>query len=85
MPVVLKLRGANPQAGFAQFICGITAVFLAPFAALFSAPSASGLVIELSTLAAVLVCALPIWGITRMKWVSLEGPPRRAVGPAAPA
>ena len=83
--VVLKLLGANPQAGFAQFIYGITAVFLAPFAALFPAPSASGSVLELSSLVAMLVYALLAWGIIRIMWVSFEEPPRSGGGPGAPA
>ena len=83
--VILKLLGANPQAGFAQFIYGITAVFLAPFAALFPAPSASGSVLELSSLVAMLVYALLAWGIIRVMWVTLEEPPRSGGGPGAPA
>lgn len=83
--VILKLLGANPQAGFAQFIYGITAVFLAPFAALFPAPSASGSVLELSSLVAMLVYALLAWGIIRIMWVTLEEPPRSGGGPGAPA
>jgi len=83
--VLLKLLGANPQAGFAQFIYGITAVFLAPFRALFSAPSAAGSVLEISSLVAMLVYALLAWGIIRIMWVSLEEPPERGGGPGAPA
>jgi hypothetical protein len=81
--ILLKLLGANPQAGFAQFIYGITAVFLAPFLALFSAPSADGSVLEISSLVAMLVYALLAWGIVRVMWVALEEPPKGGGGPGA--
>ena len=79
--VLLKLLGANPQAGFAQFIYGITAVFLA----LFPAPSANGSVLEMSSLVAMLVYALIAWGVVCIMWVSLEEPPRSGGGPGASA
>lgn len=81
---LLKLLGANPQAGFAQFIYGITAVFLAPFIALFPSPSAAGSVLELSSLVAMLVYALAAWGVVRVMWVTLEESPRHGGGPGAP-
>jgi hypothetical protein len=83
--VLLKLLGANPQAGFAQFIYGVTAVFLAPFLPLFASPQAGASVLELSSLVAMLVYALIAWGIVRIMWISLEEPPRRGGGPGAPA
>jgi hypothetical protein len=46
--VLLKLLAANPEAGFAQFIYGMTDVFLAAFNALLPTPSANGSVLELS-------------------------------------
>lgn len=64
--VLLKLLGANPQAGFAQFIYGMTAVFLARFTALFPDPAAGAAVLELSSLVAMLVYALIAWGIVRI-------------------
>ena len=83
--VLLKLLGANPQAGFARFIYGITALFLAPFTALFSNPSAASAVLEISSLVAMLVYVLVAWGIVRIMWVSLEEAPQRGGGPGAPA
>lgn len=85
MRVMLRLLAANPQAGFAQFVYGITAVFLAPFSALFPSPSAAGAVLEMSSLVAMLVYALIAWGIIRVMWVALEEPPRGGGGPGAPA
>ncbi len=81
--VLLKLLGANPQAGFAQFVYGMTAVFLAPFAVLFPSPAASGSVLEISSLVAMLVYALLAWVIIRIMWVTLEEPPSGAGGPGA--
>ena len=43
---VLGLLGANPAAGFAQFIYGITGPFLAPFVGLFGQPRFEGSVFE---------------------------------------
>ena len=36
---VLGLLGANPAAGFAQFIYGVTGPFMAPFVGLFGQPA----------------------------------------------
>ena len=53
--VLLKLVSANPDAGFAQFMYAMTAVFLAPFEGLTYNPSAYGSVLEISTLVGMLV------------------------------
>lgn len=55
---VLGLLGANPAAGFAQLIYGITAPFLAPFVGLFGQPSFEGMVFEWNALIAILVYVL---------------------------
>ncbi len=55
---VLGLLGANPAAGFAQFIYGITASFIAPFVGLFEQPHFEGMVFEWNALVAILVYAL---------------------------
>lgn len=55
---VLGLLGANPAAGFAQFIYGSTAPFLAPFVGLFGEPRFEGSVFEWNALVAILVYAL---------------------------
>lgn len=81
---VLKLLGANPEAGFAQFVYGMTAVFLVPFNALFGSPSAAGSVLEVSALVAMLVYALGAWIVVRVMWVILEEEPRQGGGPGSP-
>jgi hypothetical protein len=69
---LLKLLAANPDAGFATFVYGITDVFLAPFAGLTATPSASGAVLEISTLVAMLVYGLVAWGIVRLVWILFD-------------
>ncbi|MCL4265598.1 MAG: YggT family protein [Anaerolineae bacterium] len=59
--VFLKLIAANPESGFASFVYTITAPFLAPFAGLTSTPSASGAVLEISSIIAMVVYALLFW------------------------
>lgn len=69
--VFLKLIAANPQSGFASFIYSVTAPFLAPFAGLTSTPTASGSVLEISSIIAMAVYALVFWLIAyvvRLVW-----------------
>lgn len=58
---VLRLLGANPVAGFAQFIYGLTGVFIAPFVGLFPSPRFEGSVLEVTSLVALLVYILLAW------------------------
>ena len=55
---VLGLLAANPTAGFAQLIYGMTAPFLAPFVGLFGQPDFGGMVFEWNALIAIVVYAL---------------------------
>ncbi len=59
--VLLKLIAANPQSGFANFIYTVTTLLLAPFAGLTTAPSANGIVLEISSLIAMIVYAILFW------------------------
>ena len=54
---VLKALGANPSAGFAQLIYGITAPLVAPFYGLFGNPTAQGSVLEVHSIVALIVYA----------------------------
>ena len=47
---ILGLLGANPAAGFAQFIYGMTGPFIAPFVGLFGQPRFEGSVFEFNSL-----------------------------------
>ena len=70
----LKLIGANAASPFAVFLYGFTGLFLLPFAGLTGAPSAGGMVLEFSTLIAMVVYALIGWGIERIIWVIFYRP-----------
>jgi YggT family protein len=75
---VLGLLGANPAAGFAQFIYGITGPFIAPFVGLFGQPRFEGSVFEFNSLVAILVYALIAWVLVKIVWLTL-GDSRRGV------
>jgi len=63
--LVLKLLGANPHAGFASFIYGVTDAFMAPFKSLLPAIGNEQSVLETSVLIAILVYALLGWALER--------------------
>ena len=63
---VLPLLGANPAAGFAQFIYSITKPFLAPFVGLFGTARFGGSVFEVNPLVAILVYALIAWVLVKL-------------------
>jgi len=75
---VLGLLGANPAAGFAQLIYGVTGPFIAPFAGLFGQPRFEGSVFESNSLVAILVYALIAWVLVRIVWLML-GDSRRGM------
>lgn len=79
---VLRALGANPQADFAQFIYGITDVFVAPFVGLFGTPQAGAAVLELTTLVALVVYALLAWLVAKIVWL-LVGETRSEVRSAS--
>ncbi len=63
---VLKLLGANPNAGFTDFIYDITYVFAAPFLNVFRITRVEGSVFEWTTLLAMLVYWLIAIAIIRL-------------------
>jgi hypothetical protein len=75
---VLKLLGANPAAGFAEFIYGVTSILVAPFVGLFGNPQAQGSVLEVQSLVAIVVYALLAWLLARLAWI-IVGEQRTAV------
>ncbi len=72
--VILKLIAANPESPFAAFIYSVSNIFLLPFAGLVGTPAAGGVVLELSSIIAMLVYALLAWGLERIVWVVLYRP-----------
>lgn len=67
---VLKALGANAEAGFAQFIYGMTGPLVAPFLGLFGTPqAASGATLELQTLIALVIYALVAWLLAKAAWL----------------
>jgi len=76
--LILKALGANPTAGFAQFIYGITAPLVAPFMGLFGNPAYQNSVLELSSIVALVVYALVAWLLGKLVWI-LMGENRSAM------
>lgn len=60
--LLLPLLGADPGAGFARFVQGITSPFLAPFAGLFGP-------VVLNTLVAILAYVVIAWVLAQVVWL----------------
>lgn len=76
---MLKLIAANPLSGFAAFIYGITALFVAPFEGLIGTPTSGGVILEATTLIAMGIYALVFWGIVRIIQIVADRPSARTV------
>ena len=63
---VLKLLGANPEAGFSSFIYGITYIFATPFLNVFRITHVAGSTFEWTTLLAMLVYWIVALGIVKL-------------------
>lgn len=63
---VLRLLGANPDAGFSSFIYGLSFPFAYPFSAVFGSTVVSGSVFEWTTLLAMAVYWLVAFGIVKL-------------------
>jgi len=72
--ILLKLMGANAANPFAAFLYGLTYLFVYPFQGLIQTPQAEGMVLELSTIIAMMVYALVLWGFERLVWVIFYRP-----------
>ena len=77
--IFLKLIGANAENPFAALLYSFTALFLVPFAGLTGTPAAGGMVLEISSVIAMIVYALAAWVLERIVWVVFYRPQTAAV------
>lgn len=63
---LLKLLGANPEAGFVSLVYKVSEPFMTPFNAVFKTSEASGSVFEWNALLAIAVYAVIAWGIAAL-------------------
>ena len=71
---VFKLIGVNPANAFATLLYTVSGFFLKPFETLTSAPAAGGMVLEISTLIAMLVYLVIAWALERIVYVLFYRP-----------
>jgi len=76
----LKLVGANPNSPIVALIYGFTYLFLFPFAGLIGSPTAGNLVLELSSMFAMLIYGLIAWVVERVVWLIFYRPNGPVVG-----
>lgn len=67
--VILRMMAANPNNAFANFIYSVTNVFLWPFNGLTATPQSGGVVLEISSVIAMLVYLLAAWVFVELLWL----------------
>jgi len=72
--VIFKLIAVNAENSFATLLYGVTNLFVAPFASLASAPAAGGMVLEISSIIAMIVYLLVGWALERIVYVLFYRP-----------
>jgi len=72
--VVFKLIGVNTANPFATLLYSVTAFLVAPFAGLFGSPALGNMVLEISTIIAMIVYLLIAWGLERIVYVLFYRP-----------
>jgi len=70
----LKLIGANPESPIVALIYGLTFLFLFPFEGLVASPTVGGMVLEISSIFAMLIYALIAWAVERTVWLIFYRP-----------
>ena len=70
----LLLVGANPESPIVALIYGFTGLFLIPFTNLIGSPSSGSMVLELSSVFAMLIYALVAWVLERSIWLIFYRP-----------
>jgi hypothetical protein len=76
----LMLIGANPDSPIVAMIYGFTSLFLFPFTNLINSPTVGNLVLELSSIFAMLIYALIAWAAERVVWLVFYRPRGPVVG-----
>ena len=72
--IALMLVGANPGSPIVALIYGITSVFLIPFVGLIGSPTIGNMVLEISSMFAMLGYALIAWAVERTVWLIFYRP-----------
>jgi hypothetical protein len=67
--IFFKLIGVNAASPIAALLYGFTSIFLWPFAGLIGTPAAGDMVLEVTTIIAMIIYALLAWVIERLVWV----------------
>ena len=75
----LKLVGANPASPVVALIYGFTYLFLFPFEGLVASPSMGSMILELSSMFAILIYGLIAWAVERTVWLIFYRPRRNMV------
>jgi uncharacterized protein YggT (Ycf19 family) len=68
---VLLLLGANPNAGFTDFVYDVTGPLVAPFEGIFGAPDVETGVFDPASLVAIVVYSLIAWVVAKVIDISL--------------
>ena len=77
--IILKLMAANPANPFANLVYTLTDIFLWPFFGLTVTPQLGGMVLELSSIIALVVYAVAAWVVVRLIWLLFYKPPTKTV------
>jgi hypothetical protein len=72
--IALKALAANAASPIAAFVYGFTALFVWPFQGLTGTPASGGMVLEISSLIAVVVYALIAYALAKIIWVIFYRP-----------
>lgn len=72
--VVFKLAGVNAENIFASMLYSVTDLFLFPFNGLLAAPASGGMVLEISSLIAMVFYFLAAWALVKLVQVIFYRP-----------
>ena len=70
----LMLIGANPASPIVALIYTFTGLFLFPFTGLINSPTSGNMVLELSSVFAMLIYGLVAWAIVKVVWLVFYRP-----------